>query len=57
VTPVFCYIPMMAMIPRETGILEGIGITPDMEVQLDETLLQQGRDSQLECAFEYCRNH
>ncbi len=34
-------------------ILEGRGVTPDIEVALDRDLLLQGRDSQLEAALAY----
>ena len=54
-TPVFCYIPMMAMFVEGMGIREGVGITPDIVVPLDEELLKQGRDSQLERAMQYIR--
>ena len=54
-TPVYCYIPMMALFVDGMGIREGVGITPDIEVPLDVTLFQQGRDSQLERALQYIR--
>ena len=56
VTPVFCYIPMMALFVEGIGIREGVGITPDIVVPLDEALLEQGRDSQLERALQYIRS-
>lgn len=55
-TPVYCYIPVMALFVEGMGIREGVGITPDIEVPLDVTLFQQGRDSQLERALQYIRN-
>ena len=54
-TPVYCYIPIMALFIEGMGIREGIGITPDIEVPLDPELLKQGRDSQLERALQYIR--
>ena len=54
-TPVYCYIPMMALFIEGMGIREGVGITPDIEVPLDAELLKQGRDSQLERALQYIR--
>ena len=54
-TPVFCYIPMMALFVEGMGIREGVGITPDIVVPLDEGQLKQGRDSQLERALQYIR--
>ena len=54
-TPFWAYIPVDVTVSKE-GILEGIGVTPDIEVQLDRDLLQStGRDSQLERALEYIR--
>lgn len=54
-TPFWAYIPVDVTVSKE-GILEGIGVTPDIEVQLDRNLLETtGRDSQLERALEYIR--
>jgi C-terminal processing protease CtpA/Prc len=54
-TPFWAYIPVDVTVSKE-GILEGIGVTPDIEVQLDRDLLETtGRDSQLERALEYIR--
>lgn len=55
-TPVYCYIPVMALFIEGMGIREGVGIAPDIEVPLDPELLMQGRDSQLERALQYIRN-
>ena len=55
VTPVYCYIPVMALFIEGMGLREGVGITPDIEVPLDGELLKQGRDSQLERALQYIR--
>ena len=54
-TPFWAYIPANVTISDE-GILEGIGVTPDIEVQLDMNLYETtGRDSQLERALDYIR--
>lgn len=53
-TPFYAYIPNSINITRN-GILEGVGIEPDIDVDLDPTLLSQGRDSQLERALQYIR--
>ena len=55
-TSFYAYIPADVTISNEHGILEGVGVTPDIEVQLDQQLLQAtGRDSQLERALQYIR--
>ena len=55
-TPVYVYLPGMAQFTREGQILEGVGVTPDIEVDLNVALLKTfGRDSQLERALEYIR--
>ena len=56
VTPVYVYLPMVASFTHEGKILEGIGITPDIEVDLDvEQFKLTGKDSQLDRALEYIR--
>lgn len=56
VTPFYAYIPTNVTISDEEGILEGKGVTPDIEVQLDlPTFLSTGRDNQLERALQYIR--
>ena len=55
-TSFYGYIPADVTITNQGGILEGVGVTPDIEVQLDQQLLQtSGRDSQLERALQYIR--
>ena len=59
-TPVYCYIPSMATFEMDEAgnkiQLEGIGITPDIEVALDWNLKKnQGRDTQLERALQFIR--
>ena len=59
VTPVFVYCPMLAALDLEDGNpLEGIGVTPDIEVQLDLQAWNKGNgpDSQLDRAIEYIVN-
>lgn len=55
VTPVWLYIPQMTTVSKEGQILEGVGLTPDIEVDLDVTQYQTtGRDTQLERALQFC---
>lgn len=55
-TPFYGYIPTCVAISDELGILEGVGVTPDIPVALDADLLKAtGRDSQLERALQYIR--
>ena len=59
VTPVFAYCPLLAALDLESGKpIEGIGMTPDIEVQLDLTAWNKGKgpDSQLDRAIEYIVN-
>jgi hypothetical protein len=56
-TPVYVYLPFMAQFTREGQILEGIGVTPDIEVDLDSKQHRAtGQDSQLDRALQYIRN-
>ena len=55
-TPFYAYIPNCVTISEDLGILEGVGVTPDIPVALDADLLKAtGRDSQLERALQYIR--
>jgi carboxyl-terminal processing protease len=45
--------PIVQAIAPDGTVIEGNGVTPDIEVALDRVLLLQGRDSQLEAAIEY----
>lgn len=55
-TPVFVYIPCSCGFTMEGKSLEGIGIEPDIDVDLDLSLLSStGHDSQLDRALEYIR--
>ena len=59
VTPVFAYCPLLAALDLESGKpIEGIGITPDIEVQLDLQAWNKGKgpDSQLDRAIDYIVN-
>lgn len=61
VTPVYGYVPKYVAMydvkgDGELQILEGIGITPDIEVPFDLPLyLSTGRDNQLEAALRYIK--
>jgi hypothetical protein len=55
-TPFYAYIPCSAYFNSEKEIREGVGVTPDIKVELDEDLLYEtGRDTQLERALKYIR--
>jgi hypothetical protein len=54
VTPVWLYIPSMVTMSKEGKIFEGVGITPDIDVDLDDKLhLLEDRDTQLERAHQF----
>ena len=56
-TPVSCYCPALALITVDDQILEGVGITPDIEVDFDATQYElTGKDTQLDRALQYIRN-
>jgi ABC-type cobalt transport system substrate-binding protein len=56
VTPVYVYLPMLATKTLDGQQLEGIGITPDIEVDLDSKLYEtNGKDTQLDRALQYIR--
>jgi len=56
-TPVYIYLPVMAQFTREGQILDGYGVTPDIEVNLDLIqFLTTGKDTQLDRALQYIRN-
>lgn len=53
-TPVYGYVPMLGAFTLDKKLIEGEGITPDIEVDFDDQLFQStGRDSQLERALQY----
>ena len=53
-TPFYAFIPKFVSVVPEEGILEGVGVTPDIEVDFDQALFDAtGRDSQLERAIQY----
>ena len=57
VTSFFGYIPYMVSIFPGEGILEGVGVTPDIEVNYDPALHEStGRDTQLERAVDFILN-
>ncbi len=55
VTPVYVYCPSAACFDTHGNLLEGVGVTPDIEVQLDVKALKKGNgpDNQLDRAIEY----
>ena len=56
VTPVYVYTPLVASFSMDGKQLEGIGIDPEIEVDLDKTLFDaNGGDTQLERALQYIR--
>lgn len=51
------YLPMLAQFDREGHILEGVGVTPDIEIDLDiKQFKATGKDTQLDCALQHIRN-
>ena len=58
VTPVFVYCPMVAALDLDGTVLEGTGVTPDIEVSLDLKAWNKGLgpDSQLDRAVEYIKS-
>ena len=54
--PLHVYMPGAAFVTKDGEIIEGKGVEPDIEVELDEDLLKlYNRDSQLERALQYIR--
>lgn len=54
--PFYLYIPSAAFFTLDGEILESIGVTPDIEIELDNELYKNtGRDNQLERALEFIR--
>ena len=54
--PFFMYIPKCAFFSDDGEIIEGKGVTPDIDVQLDvQEYYSTGRDTQLERALEFIR--
>lgn len=57
VTPVYVYTPLVATFSMDGKQLEGIGITPEIEVDLDKTMFYNNHgDTQLERALQFIRN-
>ena len=56
-TPVFCYIPRELVITKDGKVLEGQGVTPDIEIPLDLEAWKGGAgpDNQLDRALQYIR--
>lgn len=56
-TPVYCYVPYVCTFTSDGRCLEGIGVTPDIEIDLDvERFDTDGTDNQFERALEYIKN-
>ena len=54
-TSVHVYLPSVATFTLDHKIIEGEGITPDIEVDLDEAMFNaNGKDTQLDRALQYC---
>jgi C-terminal processing protease CtpA/Prc len=53
-TPVYVYLPMVAIHDMNKKVLEGYGVEPDIEVSLDAKHLDE-YDTQLERALDYIR--
>ena len=53
-TPVYVYLPMVAIHDMNKKVLEGYGVEPDIEVSLDTEHLNE-YDTQLERALDYIR--
>ena len=55
-TPVYVYLPSVATFTLDKKIIEGEGITPDIEVDLDAaTFTATGKDTQLDRALQFLR--
>ena len=59
VTPVYGYVPSLASFTMDKEQLEGVGISPGIEVAFDENAFNTptgiGRDTQLDRALQYVR--
>ncbi len=56
VTPVYVYLPCLSQFSLDGELLEGYGVTPDIEVDLDaDQFKTTGFDSQLDRALKYIR--
>ena len=56
VTPVWVYIPTECIFDMDKKPLDGIGVTPDIEVAYDAALFRDtGKDTQIDRALEYIR--
>ena len=55
-TPVYVYLPTEVVMTLDEKILEGTGITPDIEVDLDvKQITTTGKDTQLDRALQFIR--
>ena len=56
-TPVYIYLPTSATFSMDKKSYEGVGVEPDIEVDLDREIFDTtGRDTQLDRALEYIEN-
>ncbi len=56
-TPVYCKIPQHVLLDLQGNCYEGVGLKPNIEVDIDSDLLEStGRDTQFERALQYIRN-
>ena len=53
VTPVYVYLPTATTFTMDKETLEGVGVTPDIEVDLKDS--EDQSDSQLDRALQYIR--
>ena len=58
VTSVFCYIPQEVALTLDNKIIEGYGVTPDIEIPFDAATWNNGAgaDNQLERALQFIRS-
>ena len=57
-TPVYVRMPWVATLTLDKKIIEGVGIAPDIEVDLDANLCDtKDRDTQLERALQFIRDY
>lgn len=57
VTSVFCYIPQEVALTLDNEIIEGYGVTPDIEIPFDAASWNYGAgpDNQIERALQFIR--
>ncbi len=57
ITPVFCYIPQEVAFTLDNEIIEGYGVTPDIEISFDAATWNKGAgtDNQIDRALQFIR--